>query len=414
GQPGDSPVGARFPAEEPRGACTPRVSRALPGPSGACTHRVSWATPLGGLACAMAVRFEVLLARLLLLLHLVRGKRGVEIVGGLFCKREWVRAFQGLLAAVKAGAVVLGKTWRQLAHAEGLNMGYSGIHPIQTLARSRQARVLFESASEAWSTVVRKILNRGYVVNTDDVLFLWESVRQKVGLALQKGCLKKAGRYTSMSLARSFAQVAGAVFHRRVAEYDARLHAAMATGQSRGRLESVGDEVGNRVFALFHLPTHASFVDMMGQLQERVRGLGCSVVHVRAPDTITWQTVLVHLCEVRQCVQKFGVRQLQELMVWLADATEEQLGGIRAYHGEIMESGYAGGSRCHAVYITEKAAAVVGYVLKKTNTPDTSADKPAMHALLLDMATHRLSPKITTLAIPEWLSMQSAAAGVLE
>ena len=327
---------------------------------------------------------------------------------GRFC------SIQGLLAAVKAKAAALGKTWRQLAHAEGLNAGYSGIHPIQTLARNRQARALFESASEAWSTVVGKALNRGYILTTDDVVFLWESVRQKIGLALRKGSLKKAGRYTSMSLARSFAQVVGAAFHRRLADYDARLHLAMATGQSRGRLESVGDEVGNRVFALFHLPTHASFTDMMRQLQERVRGLGCSVVHVRAPDTITWQTVLVHLCEVRQCVQKFGVQQLRELIVWVGEATEEQVRNIRAFHGEIMESGYAGGSRCHAAWMTEKAAKAVGYVLKKTTGLETSHDKATMHALLLDMATHRLSPKITTLAIPEWLSMESAAAGVLE
>ena len=51
----------------------------------------------------MSVRFEVLLARLLLLLllHLVRDKHGVEILGTLLCSRDWIRAFQaeGLAAA---------------------------------------------------------------------------------------------------------------------------------------------------------------------------------------------------------------------------------------------------------------------------------------------------------------------------
>ncbi|CAK0803316.1 unnamed protein product [Prorocentrum cordatum] len=49
GQPGDSRAGARLPAEGPRGACTPRVSRAAPGPSGDCTPRVSRAASPGAM-----------------------------------------------------------------------------------------------------------------------------------------------------------------------------------------------------------------------------------------------------------------------------------------------------------------------------------------------------------------------------
>ena len=191
----------------------------------------------------VGISFSLLFSRVLLLLHLVRGKAGVTIVGVILSQKQFLVGMKSnihkadfwieLLVAVKAKLAKLGKPFTHLRHAEGFIAGLSGIHPLYALAKSKLARTLFEAAATSWSAILQKTCNRGYVFTSDDLLGLWSAVHDKVVLALDcEGRVRKARTYTAMSFARGCAMLASTVFRRRVAVYTKELHMAMAGGQS--------------------------------------------------------------------------------------------------------------------------------------------------------------------------------------
>ena len=119
----------------------------------------------------MIARSE-LLARVLLLLHLVRGNAGVGFVWDVMVKNNLLQDFA---ASVHMTASMFQKLHRcvcsrlkekklsftHLCHNEGLNAGYSGIHPLRALAKNKVARDLFLQVAEAWSHIIGKWLCKG-------------------------------------------------------------------------------------------------------------------------------------------------------------------------------------------------------------------------------------------------------------
>ena len=106
----------------------------------------------------MIARSE-LLARVLLLLHLVRGNAGVGFVWDVMVKNNLLQDFA---ASVHMTASIFKKLHRcvcsrlkerslsftHLCHNEGLNAGYSGIHPLRALSKNKVARDLFLKVAE--------------------------------------------------------------------------------------------------------------------------------------------------------------------------------------------------------------------------------------------------------------------------
>ena len=222
----------------------------------------------------MACTRALLVARVLLVLHLIRGQTGVSLVGPLLCQRRFQAGFSVenvsrdmfklLYSTVADKLRSLGKSETHISHAEGLNAGYSGIHPLRALAFCQEARKLFEEVASAWSRVLIKWLCKGYRVQSADAMQLWKGVKNRAPLAVRttKKILKskttfhrrvmKAGKYSSMHLARSVAALSVPVFKRQVVDYGLELHKAMVSGQSEVRhgIANVGEaELSSTVFA---------------------------------------------------------------------------------------------------------------------------------------------------------------------
>ena len=324
----------------------------------------------------VTMSLAVLVSRVLLLLLLVRGNYGVQVIAGILCNRKHLLSiknhvvnattWKSILAAAKAVVAKNGLPITSMAHAEGLNAGFSGAHPLQALSASAQARKYFEAAADALSEIVRKLLVKGYVLASGDVLKVWKAVKGKVVMAKRNKKLMKAGKYTAMSIARSLAHMVNSVFDRRVSTYDASLHEAMASGQSsQGAhgVDSDGDVLGSFVFRLFHVVGHDAFMQLLKKIAPKVLGVRCLSMRPQTTSTVTWQTLLVHLCEVRQCLKKWGLRQMQALMKRLRAAEDHELQKVRVAHANLFASGYAGGSKRHAVWMVEQAASAVGFQL---------------------------------------------------
>ena len=70
--------------------------------------------------------------------------------------------------------------------------------------------------------------------------------------------------------------------------------------------------------------------------------------------------------------------------------------------------GYAGDSKCHAVYMVEKAAEVLQVDLVNMKKNQKRRTKAETHSLLKDFAFCQLSPKLSYLFIPELRAMEEA------
>ena len=364
----------------------------------------------------MKCALSVLLARALLLMSLVRGLHGVTVLGKVLqskgvlsmlatadsvSKETWSK----ILSKMRSTARTLGFKDADLNHAEGLNAGLSGVKPVVLLAHHKGSGEAFHNASLSWSQIIDKCLGKGYVLSSKDVLAMRDAAAE-VFLAKHANGIKRASSYTRMSLGRSMAMTLPLLFNRPAGEYDQHLHDAMKSGQA------------DDPFSLFHIDSWTEFVSMWKKLRQVACfvGIASKSVHHCASDGqlkrsfTPWQCVLVHLCEVRQCLKKFGKKTLQGLLYNVQNMTEEQTKDARKAHSELFQKGYAGGSDCHAVYQTKCVARIINYDLQRlaTTEVDMAGSKKEMHAILIAMAKHKLSPKVVTVCIPEWVALRSS------
>ena len=368
---------------------------------------------------------SLLLARCLLLLHLIRGAFGIEDIGVLLMTSKHLREFARPIMTLKAWQSLrrcvllklkrMGKTITYFAHAEGFNVGYSGLHPITALCKNSTARTNFDRIASTWSTIISCCSTKGFVFTEDCVIQLWLAVNKHAPLAYRAGKVKYSGKYTSMSLARSMGLLLPLVFNRQVVGYNESLHKVMRQGQSvtKNVFDHVGDMLSSTVFKLFHIESLVEFKKLWSKLRKVFPGSEASSIRVQSTASITWQTVFVHLCEVKQVIKKFGVPQVQDLIEAFFKASKSIKKSIRASHHMLMTNAYAGGSKCHAVYMVEAAARCLNVTLTIIKVPSLEQDAATMHKLLVNMAKTQLSPKLSYLCIPECKSMENTVRSLL-
>ena len=260
--------------------------------------------------------------------------------------------------------------------------------------------------------------NCSYEIAGDDIEKLWQGVSHKAPLAVRKNKLFKAGKYTAMSLARGIAQLSDSCFGRRFVELSQTAYTAMSKGQREiksGIVDGISAELGSTVFKLFQISSLRDFNFLLLQVQVAFQGISCACYRVQSKTSITWQTLLVHLCEVRQCWEKYGAAQLNAVIRAVKRA--DDLTPIRNDHRSLMEVAYVG--RCHALHMIEKAAEHFNITLTTlsksalASMKKTVPSKTVMRKLLVDMAETQLSPKLSLLFIPEWRAMQTTVPNVI-
>jgi len=364
----------------------------------------------------------LLLARVLLLLHLVRGAHGVVEVASVISGKRLLRNFMDdeisqktwklLAKAVRERLKKIKKKRPYLAHSEGLIAGYSGYHPLHCLANSGKARAAFDAIARIWSITVVRCCCKGYTLTSPHVVDLWKAVRGKAPLAMRSGVVCSAGQYTAMSLGRSFAQLLPFLFGRAASDMDETLYSCMRQGQSKIAGAVIADdavEASADVFEFFHIAGIAEFRRLLKLTKKASQNQRCSSLRSQSEDGVTWQTLLVHLCEIKQVLKKYGLKQIRSLLVAVLAADVATLVQIRSDHKALMKRAYAGGSMCHAVYMVRQAGRRLQVKLEICAEPVRSSTTKIMQALVIDFAKTQLSPKLNVRCIPEWVSMQSNA-----
>ena len=367
----------------------------------------------------------LLFTRVVIVLNLVRGKNGVELVGEILGQREYlhlfcadavhVKTWQKLHRAVIHRIRQLGESCPFISHREGLASGYSGIHPLEALRHSCEARHFFDKVVNGCYALVLRCMCKGFVVLPEHIIELWNAIKGKAPLAKRGRTLCLAARYTSMSLARVLGQLLCSILGRPLATYNESLHAAMTQGQSRvtaSFFEEQDDVSDMSVFQLFGIENSRVMLELLHQAADRVQGMRCISLRLQAVASVTWSTFLAHLCEVKQCLKKWSLRPLAKIAAAVKDADLHALRDVRRAHQNLMQG--AGGNKCHAVFMVEAAIRVLRLKIDKGKRGPIQGKRADMHKLILDMASSQLSPKLNLLCIPEWRAIEAVSLELLE
>ena len=95
------------------------------------------------------------------------------------------------------------------------------------------ARKAFEKCACAVATIFARFDVRGYTISVRDIKEVRSSLRDRIGVAIQKGKLKRMGYYGAMSDSRAVVGIGVKFFHCRDAVYSDELHVTLARGQAR-------------------------------------------------------------------------------------------------------------------------------------------------------------------------------------
>ena len=397
----------------PEGCAAPWSKLLFAGPSGLGRRR-----RVAFFFRAMSSPRILLYTRLLLILNLVRGKHGVEMVGDVLRSAKFVTLFskasldvlcwRSLYRAVLQRLKKSGMTASSISHAEGLHAGYSGLHPLKALAFSAAARINFDEMVAGCYEVVLSCTCPGFVLLPEHVLRLWTAIKGKAPLALRESQLKKAGRYTSMSLTRAMVDVLCETLHCACNSYNDDLHGVMCRGQSRVS----ADYYNSSVFKLFGISSRKQFLNLWRSCARLMLGMRCISFRMLTSRSITFLTFHVHLCEVKQCLKTFGVAMVRRILKAVRACDDGIRKQLRDAHSALMVKGYVGGSQCHAVFMVRTAARLLHISLQKAGPRRLGGSRSEMHKVLKDMARMQLSPKLSLLCIPEWRSVSATAVSL--
>ena len=165
---------------------------------------------------------------------------------------------------------------------------------------------------------------------------------------------------------------------------DETLYSCMQQGQGKIAGAVIDDdavEASASVFQFFRIDGIVEFKRLLKLTQTASQSQFCSSVHSQSEDNVLWQTLLVHLCEIKQVLKKYGLTQMRSLLDAVLVADAGVLVHIRSDHKALMKRAYAGGSTCHAVHMVRQAGRRLEMKLQVCAEPVRPLTKKVMQAL---------------------------------
>ena len=217
-------------------------------------------------------------------------------------------------------------------------------------------------------------------MSTASFIKLGEGIEGNITLAVHAGKARLARTYHCMDAMRCLEALLQKVVGNKAMTYSVELHAWLERKQkTRCRIQLLGDM---RYFAVGSAEAMSNLVDELSVLQPQA--------------TVTPATVFAHLCEVRQAVNKFGLRTVEACA---AEVVRRPSLRTLVDSKRLELAHTAGAGLCHCVQLCAIVAPLVIERLGKTGR----AGKASF--LLSQMAKSGLSPKVTLEGIPEWSAL---------
>ena len=336
----------------------------------------------------------------LLIARCTRGESGVPFVI-MFTASHWemfVNDFpcfcKTLVIASRDICQKKGSTY--LAHHDGLAAGLSGLQFLATLL-VKQCREALQTVAAANAAIFgRLIAGKGRsVLTAAEFLSIGEALIGGVCLAIHKGGKQRwMRRYNVMDTSRCIECALRHALGTRPLEYTEEVHAWLLKMQTKKfRMQQLED------LYYFGVRSHKDMAKSIRKLMTICTG------------TVTFTTVFVHFCEVRQCINKYtlgGVAFLIELYKTRRDckaAADECRANMTC--GQWKQC-YA----CAAVMVLDQIKNAAG--MSVVDVTQKGLRSSTCMQVLDAMAKKMLSPKCVLEGIPEWEALRSNLCTITE
>ena len=315
----------------------------------------------------------------LLLLMFVRGRDGVCFVGVTVSERMQMMTLDfdnvvRLVIELHDAQTRYESDVSWASHIEGRHTSQSGMNPVRALLRTA-TRAVFVEVAEYWATFLSEI-RRGSELSPVVLMAMAHAVCGNIALR----AAVHAGKYTVQQVCKYLSHMLPELYGCARAPYTQELHEYVLARQTR-----VCWAVDLLGFA------DAKHFNKWYQTLRVPRWLGTA-------DGIDWCTAWVHLCEVRQVLQRYTVKGVIALMKRpVAQYKEVQR---QAYHELVL---HARRGRCFAVAMVAAVAASVSVDIKRRKAVKrVQVSVAQLRYIMAMMAMRGFSPKVCMQGIPEW------------
>ena len=237
--------------------------------------------------------------------------------------------------------------------------------------RQQDAQEALLAVAKEWAEAFDCALQEpGWQLSDTVLIRMGEAVRGRIHLALQNGKLKRSSGYNAMDFTRCAANILERSLGCRAAPYSERLHEWMQSLQSKGAAQGV-----QQARSQVGVASAEAFQNLVKALA--VQSFSLCPAKRRLEAVVNPLTALVHLCEVRQCLQFFGVQQCRAILGQAHHESAQEAAQKKI--DELQSKGARG--LCHAVLVMQAAACALGIKLvKPTHAEQQSAQQACAYA----------------------------------
>ena len=337
-------------------------------------------------ACSLGLPSALVAATLCV----VRGKQGVKVASWALQhvslhlwlsgndKEFWIK----LLAAFRDRRNKLGLSRTDVCHNEGRLASQSGQNPLEALSKSAEARERFRRCVELLQPLfIRMATQRSQLTNAD-ILTVRTATRGRLPLHLdakaKAGC-RFAAKYNSMAACRGIRRLLMSVHDRKKQEAPSKKLIEMMCEDQQG------DD-------MWYLRSHGAITSFM-----------------EAHD-MDWDEVLVHCCESRQVVGKFGWSGTKRILDAFDQSGDADRHAFKATAQSLFEIGFV--QSCFAVKMCDEVNRRLCLGVKPVRNVEkpASVTRQAARSILVRLKNTKLSPKANIGRIPEVWALKEAFA----
>ncbi|CAK0877763.1 unnamed protein product [Prorocentrum cordatum] len=291
-------------------------------------------------------------------------------------------------------------TWA--AHVEGRHTAHTGVKPVEALG-DPNVQATFKEVAGTWAEYVGPLLPRAVQSIDEDVLTsMADAIGKKVPLCLRDSGVACAGDYTKQNMLKCLNSLLPIIFNIAPVPYSQKLHEWLGDKQAAG---SLCDSLHS-----FGLSNARDVIRAVSQLRVPASATADfsmeSIIDKASVQEVSWATLIVHQCEVRQVLEAFPMSVIDRILQSPASAYKAEVSAAsRTLFADVKRTS------CFAVTLVPAAAQALGLSYEKPQRVVGSAAR--LLKISLALAKKGFSPKASVFGIPEWITLVEMALHIL-
>ena len=325
----------------------------------------------------------------LILARCVRGQHGVPFVIKYIVTnwtkftREFPAFCKNLVAAAEKYSKDMGRT--HLAHRDGLAAGFSGLQFLRTLKMKACRMQLIKIANNFKALFTRLLKHKGSTKLSDvEFTSVGNAMMGQICMAIHSKKKRFMRNYHAMDATRCFQASLQYGLGLKTFAYTKLVHEWVLNKQAK----KFRDKMIKDMY-YYGLKSHEDVAKEIEKLSSNTSG------------TIIYSTFFAHLCEVRQCINRFTLGGVAYLVTLYHTVTACKTAADTVMRS--MKNGTWKKGGCYAVMVLDAVREAKNLTLQNVKEKATRVVQPWV--VIRRMSA--LSPKLCLEGIPEWLALRS-------